>query len=111
MNASPPNFWAAGFQDFEKIFVPSVENHDEACWLVETAIRTRMTSTSRPAASARTWKPRSPSGRRSSRKLAGPACSCWTTVLTRPSPPDPGASRCSLRLDLAELRLGLRGDV
>ena len=65
MKASAPNWLFAGFQVFEKIFRPSVVNHDEACWLVETAIRTRITSTSRPEASARIWKPRSPSGRRS----------------------------------------------
>ena len=49
----------------EKIFTPSEENHDAACWLVETAIRTRITSTRRPAASVMAWKLRSPSGRRS----------------------------------------------
>ena len=64
MKASAPNWLVAGSQLFVKIFRPSAENHDAACWLVETAIRTRITSTSRPEASARIWKPRSPSGRR-----------------------------------------------
>ncbi len=73
MKASAPYWLAPGFQLFVKIFRPSVLNHDEACWLVETAIRTRITSTSRPHASARTWKPRSPSGRRSDRARADPA--------------------------------------
>ena len=71
MKASAPNWLAAGFQLLVKIFKPSVLNHDEACWLVETAIRTRITSTSRPHASARIWKPRSPSGRRSDRAAGG----------------------------------------
>ena len=48
----------------EKIFRPWVLNHDEACWLVETAIRTRITRTSRPAPSASHWKLRSPRPRR-----------------------------------------------
>src|SRR5487761_1237756 len=73
MKGSAPNWLALGFQFFEKIFRPSAENQDEACWLVETAIRTRITRTSRPAASARTWKPRSPSGRRWDRGPAAPA--------------------------------------
>src|SRR5258708_20842420 len=70
--ASAPNWLAAGFQLFVKIFRPSALNHDEACWLVVTAIRTRITSTSRPAASATTWKERSPSGRRCDRARAAP---------------------------------------
>jgi hypothetical protein len=41
MKASAPNLLFAGSQSFVKIFQPSLENHDEACWLVETAIRTR----------------------------------------------------------------------
>src|SRR5216683_609164 len=115
MKASAPNWLAAGFQLFEKIFRPSALNHDEACWLVETAIRTRITSTSRPAASARTWKPRSPSGRRSDRAPAdpaGPAGSARATVLTATSRSDPPASQWShLHADLAELRLGHLVDV
>src|SRR6266568_781381 len=111
MKASAPNWLAAGFQVFEKIFRPSAENHDEACWLVETAIRTRITSTSRPAASARTWKLRSPSGRRSDRAPADPAGtagSAFVTVLTAASRSDPRAYWCSPSgADLAELRLGL----
>ena len=63
MKASAPNWLFAGFQVVEKIFQPWLENHEEACWPVEIAIRTRITSTSRPAASAMTWKLRSPSGR------------------------------------------------
>src|ERR1022692_1463182 len=115
MKASAPNWLAVGFQVLEKIFAPSAENHDEACWLVETAIRTRITSTSRPAASARTWKPRSPSGRRSDRAradpagIAGSACATLLTVTNRSDPP---ASPCSLlAADLGELRLGLLVDV
>src|ERR1019366_1244149 len=115
MKGSAPNWFAAGFQLFEKIFRPSVLNHDEACWLVETAIRTRITSTSRPAASARTWKPRSPSGRRSDRARAdpaGPAGSACATVLTATNRSHPPASQCShLHTDLAELCLGLLVDV
>ena len=89
MKASAPNWLAEGFQLFVKIFRPSVLNHDEACWLVVTAIRTRITSTSRPDASARTWKLRSPSGRRSDRARADPAGaagSACVTVLTTSSP-------------------------
>src|SRR5438105_7703364 len=72
--AIAPNLLAAGSQSTEKIpLKPSAENHDEACWLVENAIRTRITSTSRPEARARIWKPRSPSGRRTDRWLADPA--------------------------------------
>src|ERR1039457_2873581 len=112
MKASAPNWLVVGFQVVEKIFRPSVLNHDEACWLVETAIRTRITSTSRPAASARTWKPRSPSGRRSDRARADPAGSARVTALTTASRPDLRASQCShLHADLAELRLGLLVDV
>ena len=91
MKASAPNWLAPGFQLLVKIFRPSVENHDEACWLVETAIRTRITSTSRPHASARTGKPRSPSGRRSDRGRADPAGtagSARVTVLTTASRSD-----------------------
>src|SRR6185295_19217096 len=78
---------------------PSVVNHDEACWVVEKAIRMRMTSTSRPDASAMIWKVRSPSGRRSDRGRAGPAGTagpaCCVTVLTITSRPGPPASRSS----------------
>ena len=35
MKASAPNWLAAGFQLFVKIFRPSVLNHDEACWVVD----------------------------------------------------------------------------
>jgi hypothetical protein len=64
MKGSAPNWLVEGFQVLEKIpLMPSVVNHDEACWLVETAIRTRITSTSRPATNVMTWKLRSPSGR------------------------------------------------
>src|SRR5580692_5436206 len=89
MKASAPKWLVAGSQLFEKIFRPSVLNHDEACWLVETAIRTRITSTSRPAASVRTWKPRSPSGRRWDRAPADPvgtAGSACATELTMQNP-------------------------
>src|ERR1039457_3947128 len=111
MKGSAPNWFAAGFQLFEKIFRPWLLNHDEACWLVETAIRTRITSTSRPDASATTWKARSPSGRRSDKGWvdpAGPAGSTFVTVLTAAGRSDPCASRCSRqsRADLAYMRLG-----
>src|SRR5271166_4564061 len=99
MKASAPNWLAAGFQLFVKIFQPSVVNHDEACWLVETAIRTRITSTSRPHASARIWKLRSPSGRRSDKARADPAGvvgSACVTTLTTVSPSDRASqSQCS----------------
>ena len=39
MKASAPNWLAAGSQLLVKIFRPSAVNHDEACWLVETAIQ------------------------------------------------------------------------
>src|ERR1017187_3831117 len=98
MKASAPNWLAVGFQVLEKIFRPSVLNHDEACWLVVMAIRTRITSTSRPDASARTWKPRSPSGRRSDKARvdpAGTAGSTWVTALTMSSPSELLALQCS----------------
>src|SRR5260370_10217318 len=110
MKASARNWLAAGFQLFERTFAPSVLNHDEACWLVEMAIRTRITSTSRPAASVRTWKPRSPSGRRCDRALADPAGTARSasgTVLTTSIRSDLPVLQCSrLHTDVAELRLG-----
>src|SRR6516165_9535107 len=96
MKASAPKSLAAGFQLLVKIFQPSVENHDEACWLVETAIQTRITSTSRPDASAMIAKARSPSGRcclRGSADPAGTAGSALVTVLTTASPSDKPAPR------------------
>src|SRR5215831_21142167 len=123
MNASAPNWLAAGFQVFPKIPSPSVLNHSEACWLVEKAIRMRITSTSRPAASAMIWKVRSPSGRRWARGWADPAIpagpACCVTVLTATVPSGRSAPQRSprrplhvrlpggARADLAELRLGL----
>src|SRR5208282_2357966 len=99
MKASAPNWLAAGFQLFVKILKPSALNHDEACWLVETAIRTRITSTSKPHASARIWKLRSPSGRRSDRARAAPAGvagSARVAVLTTVSRSDLASqSQCS----------------
>ncbi len=71
MKGIAPNLLAVGFQVVEKIFRPSVLNHDAACWLVETAIRTRITRTSRPAPSASHWKLRSPRPRRAVRPRAG----------------------------------------
>src|SRR5271165_5864991 len=124
MKASAPNWLAAGFQLLVKIFQPSAVNHDEACWLVETAIRTRITSTSRPHASARIWKLRSPSGRRSAKARADPAgvvgSACVTTLTTVSRSGLASRSQCSqllaylvvtLRGDLAELRLGHRVEV
>ena len=73
MKASAPNWLVAGFQVVPKIPRPSALNHGAACWVVENAIRTRITSTSSPAASVMAWKVRSPSGRRSDRGRAGPA--------------------------------------
>src|SRR5260370_6587522 len=96
MKASAPNWLAPGLQLLVKILKPSAENHDEACWLVVTAIRTRITSTSRPHARARIWKLRSPSGRRWDRERvdpAGPAGSTPVTVLTTASPSDVPAPR------------------
>src|SRR5882762_3702105 len=115
MKGSAPNWLFEGFQVLEKILMPSLENHEEACWLVETAIRTRITSTSRPAASATAWKVMSPSGRRSDNwraDPAGPAGSAFVTVLTVASPSDQCAPWCSPLSggDLAELRLGLLVD-
>src|ERR1700722_11834505 len=98
MNGSAPNWLAVGFQVFEKILKPSAENHDVACWLVETAIRTRITSTSRPAASVMTWKLRSPSGLRSDKvgvDPAGMAGSTLVTVLTEASRSGQDSSRQS----------------
>src|SRR5271157_5426135 len=111
MKDSAPNWLAAGFQLLVKIFQPSVVNHDEACWLVETAIRTRITSTSKPHASARIWKLRSPSGRRSDSARAAPAGvagSARVAVLTTVSRSDLASqSQCFyLTGDLAELRCG-----
>src|ERR1035438_5622481 len=111
MKASAPNWLVVVFQVVEKIFRPSALNHDEACSLVETAIKTRITSTSRPDASATTWKARSPSAGRSDKGWvdpAGPAGSTFVTVLTAAGRSDPRASRCSRqsRADLAYLRLG-----
>src|SRR5580704_15999538 len=103
MKASAPKSLAAGFQLLVKIFRPSAENHDEDCWLVVTAIRTRITSTSRPDVSARAWKRGSPSGRRADRTSvdpAGAAGSTCVTALTTASTSDPPADlpapRCSL---------------
>src|SRR5215831_18539633 len=109
MKASAPNWLFAGSQLFVKIFRPSAENHDAACWLVETAIRTRITSTSRPEASARIAKPRSPSGRCCDKVRADPAApagSAFTSVLMTSNRSDLRA-----RADLAQLRLGLLLDV
>src|SRR5215468_400097 len=91
MKDSAPKWLFAVSQLFVKIFRPSEENHDAACWVVETAIRTRITSTSRPEASARIWKPRSPSGRRCDRGAdpAVPAGSAFTAVLTISNRSDP----------------------
>src|SRR5689334_19317953 len=90
---------------------PAVLNHDEACWLVEIAIRARITSTSTPAAAARIWKTRSPSGRRWASGWADPAGaagSACTAALMTANPSEPLASRIhTLRSDLAELRHGL----
>src|SRR6516165_10413623 len=112
MKASAPKSLVVGFQLLVKIFQPSAVNHEEACWVVEKAIRTRITSTSRPHASARIWKLRSPSGRRCDKGWAGPATSAgpaFVTVLTTTNPSDLRAfRRPSLRRYLAELRLGLR---
>src|ERR1039457_7539905 len=98
MKASAPNWLAVGFQVVEKIFRPSVLNHDEACWVVEMAIRTRSTSTNRPDARAMAWKEISPSGRRSDRGRvdpAGTAGSTFVTVLTPTSQSDRDTSQGS----------------
>src|SRR5690242_1103317 len=93
-----PKLLVAGFQSTVKIFQPSVLNHDEACWLVEIAIRARITSTSTPAAAARIWKIRSPSGRRWASGLADPAGaagSACAAVLMTTTPSELLASRDS----------------
>src|ERR1035438_3845392 len=77
-------------------------------------MRTRMTRTSRPAARARSWKPRSPSGLRWCSGLAGtggPAGSAFVTVLTTVRLPERRESWCAtLRGDLAQLSRGRRVD-
>src|SRR5215472_6311353 len=81
-------------------------------------MRTRITSTSRPAASVMIWKVRSPNGRRSDRGRAGPAglagpacCVIVLTTTSRSAPRAPGCSRrARLRTYLVELRLGLLVD-
>src|SRR5215471_10154836 len=100
MKGSAPYWPFVGFQVVEKIFQPWLVNHDEACWLVETAIRTRITSTSRPEPSATIWKVRSPSGRRSDSPVADPAGmagSAFAAILMETRPSDRLASRCSWR--------------
>src|ERR1700685_4579804 len=52
---------------------PAVVNHVVDCCAVVTVMRTRMTRTRRPAARARIWNPRSPSGLRLLSALADPA--------------------------------------
>src|SRR5580704_18571548 len=96
MKARTPNWLAPGFQLLVKILKPWAENHDEACWLVVTAIRTRITSTSRPHARARIWNVRSPSGRRWDKERVDPAGLAGSTrviVLTTASPSDMPAPR------------------
>src|ERR1700733_12979118 len=115
MKGSAPNWLAVGFQVLEKILMPSVENHEEACWVVEMAIRTRITSTSRPAASAMAWKLMSPNGRRCDKGRAdpaGPAGSDFAAVAPVAERHDESWPWCATRSrgDLAELRLGLRVD-
>src|SRR5581483_369477 len=89
-NVIAPNELVAGSQLVEKIpLKPSWENHDVDCCVVVMAIRTRITSTSRPAASARICKTRSPSGRRCASGWADPATSAGsalTAALTTGSP-------------------------
>src|ERR1700733_3184121 len=115
MKGSAPNWLAVGFQVLEKILMPSVENHEEACWVVEMAIRTRITSTSRPAASAMAWKLMSPNGRRCDKGRAdpaGPAGAALVAVLPGAGGAGQYGPWCSppTRGGLAELRLVLRVD-
>src|SRR5215475_9141279 len=88
--AIAPNLLVAGSQSVEKIpDRPSWLNHELACWVVEYAMRTRITRTSRPDPSARYWKVRSPSGRRWDSGPADPAAwagSACATVLTTMNP-------------------------
>ena len=73
-NAIAPNLPCAGSQSTEKMPAqPSEVNQEVDCWAMVTAIRTRITSTSRPDASARSWKARSPSGLRGDSPEADPA--------------------------------------
>src|SRR5271166_3481997 len=101
MKASAPNLLAVGSHVLEKIpLMPSVVNHDEDCWLVETTMRTRITSTSRPATKVMSWKLRSPSGRFADiapPDPAVPAGSGGAVVVTRASRSDQRAKRCSTR--------------
>src|ERR1700678_841193 len=102
MKARAPSwvYWPAllgvGFQLLVKTLKPSEENHDVACWLIVTAIRTRTTSTSRPDARVRMEKPGSPRARRSDKVRVDPAGTAGSTrisALTRASPSDCSAPR------------------
>ena len=89
-NAIAPNLPCAGSQSMEKMpDQPSVVNQEVDCCDIVTAIRTRITSTSRPDASAMTWKARSPSGLRGESPEAGPAGvagPAFTVALMRTGP-------------------------
>src|ERR1700747_3079737 len=86
-NAIAPNLPCAGSQSTEKMpDQPSVVNHWVDCWVMVIAIRTRITSTNSPDASAMIWKEMSPSGlRRISPEAdpAGVAGSACTVALMR----------------------------
>src|ERR1035441_8619265 len=88
MKASAPNWLAAGFQVLEKTFTPSVLNHDEACWVVEMAIRIGTASTSRQSGTRRPEDLSAPGGRRSDSAGVDPAGSTRVTALTTTSRPD-----------------------
>src|SRR5579859_5818173 len=113
-NDIAPNLLWAGSQSIEKTpDQPSALNHWVDSLDMVTAIRTRITSTSSPDASASIWKARSPSGLRGDSPEADPAGvagSACTVALMRTGPSGlPVSWRSSfLAGDLAQLGRGLR---
>src|SRR5260370_348952 len=102
MNGKAPTLLFDGSQSVEKTpDQPAVVNHVVACWVMLMAISARMIRTSSPAARQRTWKERSPNGRRFVRGEADPAGGAGSAFVTM----------LMLRRDLAQLRRGHRGDV
>src|ERR1700722_1974871 len=100
MKAIAPNLLFAGSQSVEKTpDQPSVVNHEADWFVMVTAMSTRITSTSSPDASARTWKARSPSGRRIDSRAAGPAGAagpaCAFTLMTPAVPYDVILASCA----------------
>src|SRR3984957_17893906 len=82
-NAIAPKWFVVGSQSMEKMpLSPAELNQAVDCCAVVTAMRTRMTSTSMPAASVRIWNPRSPSGLRCASALADPAGVAGSALVT-----------------------------